>query len=42
MTFAHMYPIYAYLIQIGARTIEKIPENYRTPVAEYMAAKAEK
>lgn len=42
MTYAYMYPIYAYLIQIGARTIETIPESYRTPVAEYMASKVEK
>lgn len=42
MTYSYMYPIYAYLIQIGARTIDTIPENYKKPVAEYMAAKAEK
>jgi len=41
MVMPYMIPIYAYLIIAGSRTLETIPEQYRTPVAEYMAAQAE-
>lgn len=42
MVYQYMIPVYALLVKAGARTIEKLPEKYQVPVAEYLASKYEK
>lgn len=38
----YMIKVYAYLIKNTKREIETLPAEYRTPVAEYLAAANEK
>ncbi len=42
MVKPYMVRAYAFLISEGRRTIESLPEAYRIPVAEYLAAENEK
>lgn len=37
----YMIPVYALLVKTGKRDIESLPEVYRIPVAEYLAAQVE-
>lgn len=41
MVFEWMIPVYGWMIKMGKRTIETIPERYRLPVAEWLVAQAE-
>ncbi len=41
MVYAYMIPIYAFLVKHEKRTLEDLPEQYRIPVAEYLANEAE-
>lgn len=41
MVHQYMIPVYALLVKAGAREINKLPEQYQVPVAEYLAAQAE-
>jgi len=36
-----MIKVYAHLVAEGRRSIESLPEEYRAPVAEYLATKFE-
>lgn len=36
-----MIPVYSFLVKAGSREIDKLPEQYRIPVAEYLAAQVE-
>jgi hypothetical protein len=38
----YMVKVYAYLVKNTTRDIESLPEEYRTTVAEYLAAANEK
>ena len=38
----YMVKVYAYLVKNTQRDIESLPEEYKTPVAEYLAAANEK
>ncbi len=37
MLYNYMIKVYAYLVRIGYKNIEDLPEEYRLPVAEYLA-----
>lgn len=41
MVYEYMIPVYAYLVKAGSREIEGLPEQYRLPVALYMAEQIE-
>ena len=41
MVYPYMVPVYALLVKAGNREIDKLPEQYRIPVAEYLAAQVE-
>lgn len=41
MPLQYMIPVYAFLIKIGSRGIESLPEAYQLPVAEFMASQVE-
>lgn len=41
MVYEYMVPVYAYLVKAGSREIEGLPEQYRLPVAEFMASQIE-
>ena len=41
MVFPYMIPVYAFLVKAGSREIEKLPEQYQLPVAEYLAGQVE-
>ncbi|MFD0942880.1 CD1375 family protein [Savagea faecisuis] len=41
MVYPYMIPIYAFLVKVGSRTINHLPEPYQIPVAEYLANEAE-
>jgi hypothetical protein len=34
-----MIKVYAYLVTAGRKEIEQLPEDYKIPVAEYLASK---
>jgi len=36
----YMIPVYATLVERGGWTIDRLPEHYKVPVAEYLAARA--
>lgn len=38
MVYNYMIKVYAYLVKAGRKTIEELPEEYRIPVAEYLAS----
>ncbi len=38
----YMVPVYGLLIKTDKRKIESLPEPYKIPVAEYLAAQIEK
>jgi hypothetical protein len=42
MVYAYMIKGYAFLVKVGRRTIESLPTEYQVPVAEHLAAEAEK
>ena len=42
MVREYMVKVYAFLIKEAGREIETIPEQYRIPVGEYLAAQEEK
>ena len=39
---SYMVKVYAYLVKAARREIESLPEEYQTPVAEYLATTNEK
>lgn len=41
MVYPYMIPIYAFLVKVGSRTINHLPEPYQIPVAEYLATEVE-
>ncbi|MFJ8064922.1 CD1375 family protein [Psychrobacillus sp. NPDC096426] len=41
MVYPYMIPVYALLVKAGSREIDKLPEQYQIPVAEYLAAQVE-
>ena len=41
MYYSYLIPVYATLVKYGRRTIESLPEAYRVPVAERLAAENE-
>lgn len=41
MVFPYMIPVYALLVKAGSREIDSLPEQYRVPVAEYLAGEVE-
>jgi len=41
MIYPYMIPVYALLVKAGSRGIDKLPEKYRIPVTEYLAAQVE-
>lgn len=38
----YMVKVYAYLVKAGRREVESLPQEYQTPVSEYMATTNEK
>ena len=42
MVFPYMIPVYGLLVKASAREIDKLPEQYQVPVAEYLAGQVEK
>lgn len=42
MVYQYMVVAYAVLIENGRRDFDSIPEQYKVPVAEYLASKHEK
>jgi len=41
MVKSYMVKVYAFMIKAGMRNVEELPENYREPVAIYMAEQEE-
>ncbi|WP_370569878.1 CD1375 family protein [Sporosarcina sp. resist] len=41
MVFPYMIPVYGLLVKAAAREIDKLPEQYQVPVAEYLAGQVE-
>ncbi|WP_273321197.1 CD1375 family protein [Vallitalea guaymasensis] len=41
MTYIYMIKVYAYLVKAERRTLESLPEEYQTPVAEKLASEIE-
>lgn len=37
MLYNYMIKVYAYLVKAGRKNIEELPDEYRIPVAEYLA-----
>ncbi|MGG1265571.1 CD1375 family protein [Brevibacillus laterosporus] len=41
MVKEYMIPVYSLLVKVGRREIESLPEDYKVPVAEYLAEQTE-